>query len=492
MKIAPTAFLRKTYLSSFLQALLLRVDLLWLQLSYFATLFVLGFFVLANLEPRNPLHRPKNFDLFFTSVSAATVSSMATVEMEVFSNTQLFVLAILMLLGGEVFTSMLELQIKRFKLLQTKKTQYFNSNSCTDLENNSNSSKNDTDLKHDSMKFLGFIVLIYFLTVHISAFLLVSLYISLVPSARDVLSNKDLNIPVFSTVTVISTFTNCGYLPTNENMMVFKKDLGLLVILIPLALLGNTLYPVFLRIVLIILRKVSDKEELEYVLRNHSELGYGHLLSGFRCRFLGLTSIGFVGIQFVLLMSMGWKSELMEGLNPLEKVIGSLFQVVNTRHTGESVFDLSLISPAILVLFITLMYLPPYTYFLPREDTDNNKCNEEQKKGLIGFMLVSPLTFLIIGIMLICISEADNMHKDPLNFSVLSIIFEVISGYGSVGFSLGYSCKRQLQPDGNCKDAWYGFAGRWNNISKLILIVVMIFGRLKFIYKNGGKAWKLF
>ncbi|KVI04373.1 Cation transporter [Cynara cardunculus var. scolymus] len=349
--IAPTSFQRKAFVSSFL-----RVDLLWLQLSYFATLSVLGFIVLANLEPRNPLDRPKNFDLLFTSVSATTVSSMATVDMEVFSNTQLFILSILMLLGGEVFTSMLELQIQKFRLLEIKKTRYFDSNGCTDLENNSNSLKNNgIDLKHDSMKFLGSIVLIYFLTVHISSFLLVSLYISLVPSAKEVLSSKDLNITVFSTVTIISTFTNCGYLPTNENMMVFKKDLGLQLILIPLGLLGNTLYPVFLRILLSILRKVSDKEELEYVLRNHWELGYSHLLSGFRCRFLGLTCIGFIGIQFVVFVSMGWKSELMEGLNPLEKVIGSLFQVVNTRHTGESVFDLSLVTPAILVLFIMLM-----------------------------------------------------------------------------------------------------------------------------------------
>ncbi|KAI3735985.1 hypothetical protein L6452_15514 [Arctium lappa] len=307
MMITPSAFVMNTYFCSFLRALLLRVDLLWLLLYYFATLFVLGFFILANLEPRNPLHRPKNYDLFFTSVSAATVSSMATVEMEVFSNTQLLVLAILMLLGGEVFTSMLELQIKKFKLLETNKA-HFNSNGSTDLENDSNSSKSNMDLTYNSMKFLGFIVLIYFLTVHIGSFTLVSLYINLVPSAKEVLSNKGLNIPVFSIVTIISAFANGGFLPTNESMMVFKKDLDLLLILIPIVLLGNTLYPVFLRIILLILRKVSNTEELEYVLKNHSDLVYGHLLSGVRCRFLGLTSMGFICVQFVLLIFMEWKN----------------------------------------------------------------------------------------------------------------------------------------------------------------------------------------
>ncbi|KAL7592658.1 hypothetical protein Lser_V15G33558 [Lactuca serriola] len=473
----------RAILSSFLRALLLRLDPFWRQLCYFVSLFMLGYFVLSILEPRNPMNRPKSYDLLFTAVSAVTVSSMATVEMEVFSNTQLFSLAILMLLGGEVFTSMLELQIQKVKLSEK-------------MKNRSNTSNTDIHLKYNSMKFLGVIVVSYFVAFQISGFLLVSLYVGLVTSAKEVLVKKNLNIQVFSIVTTISTFSNCGYLPTNESMMVFKKNLGLLVILIPLSLLGNTLYPVFLRLLLLFFGKINSREELKYVLDNEAELGYYHLLSGVHCWYLALTSIGFIVIQFVLLISIGWKSQAMDGLNPSEKVIGSLFQVVNTRHAGESVFDLSLISPAIIVLIITMMYLPAYTYFLPREDKHNLPITavnhiKEHKKSSIGFLLLSPLPILVIIIMLICITESDNMQKDPLNFSVLNIIFEVISAYGNVGFSLGYSCKRQLQPRRDCIDSWYGFSGRWSNISKLILILAMIFGRLRKFHKRGGKVWKL-
>nr|UUA81707.1 HKT7 protein [Agrostis stolonifera] len=97
-----------------------RLGSLLVHVAYFLTISWLGYVILGQLRFRAPpgdgRRRPRGIDLFFTAVSAATVSSMSTVEMEVFSNGQLVVLTALMFAGGEVFISLLGLASKWSKL----------------------------------------------------------------------------------------------------------------------------------------------------------------------------------------------------------------------------------------------------------------------------------------------------------------------------------------------------------------------------------------
>ncbi|MCD7471409.1 Sodium transporter hkt1 [Datura stramonium] len=517
-------------ISSLYKSILFRVNKFFIQLFYFIFISIFGFCILKTLKPRSSGDfTPRNLDLFFTSVSAVTVSSMSTVEMEVFSNSQLILITFLMLIGGEVFISMVGLHLVRPKFKPWRKDSKIESvlsstttssprnsnfniddieldivvlpdspkpNSEKDESQNDFGSSDTQTLKYQSIKFLGVVTLVYLLVVNILGISSVVVYFVCVSSAKDVLRNKGLKTFTFAIFTTVSTFASCGFVPTNENMMVFSKNSGLLLILIPQMLFGNTLYPTCLRLSIRFLGKLfSKKREAKYLLKRSREIGHLHLLPSQHSRLLVVTVFGFIFVLFILFSALEWNSSALNGLNGYQKFVGSFFQVVNARHTGETIVDISTVAPAILVLFIVMMYFPPYTSFMPVKGVVENPeelFGEKQGRGKVAENLIlSQLSYLFIFIVLICITEKKGMKDDPLNFNVLNITLEVISAYGNVGFTTGYSCDRMINPDPTCKNKWYGFVGRWSDEGKIILIIVMFYGRLKKFNMDGGKAWKL-
>nr|AAK52962.1 putative potassium-sodium transporter [Mesembryanthemum crystallinum] len=479
-----------SYISSLYEYIIFQVHPFWHHLFYYIIVSLLGYFSLkatSRKQRSSPVFsdpRHDDLDLFFTSVSATTISSMSTIEMEDFSSPQLVVLIILMLSGGEVFLSLLGLQLRKSKhRKREQKNILLNSPS--------------EGMKYKSLVALGHVVLGYLLVCHIIGYSLASLYISISRSASNVLERKHIEMHLFSLFVTVSTFSNCGFIPTNENMMVFKGNSGLLLILIPQILLGNKLYPSCLRLVLWVLEKLTGKAEFSYILKKNDELGYGLFFSQVDALLLAVTAVGLVMVQFVVFCILEWNSVALMDLNWHQKLVGSLFQTVNSRHSGESIIDLSLISPATMVLFVVMMYLPSYTTFIPvgydKEISPEMSSKKSKKQGcsIAENLKFSQLSYLAIFVMIVCITERRNLVEDPLNFNVFNIIVEVISAYGNVGFSMGYSCKRRLGDIGTCKDAGYGFVGRWSRQGKMVIILVMLFGRLKRFNFKGGKAWKL-
>ncbi|KAG9449289.1 hypothetical protein H6P81_009254 [Aristolochia fimbriata] len=490
--------------------LLFRVNPFCRQLCYFLLVTFLGFLLLKALDVRDPSFRPRDIDLFFTSVSAVTVSSMSTIEMEVFSNAQLVVITVLMLVGGEVFFSMLDCLVTKAKLRERREIKIepsnninaeskvelglvvFNETKTQLAAPNYNSilsteAHGQEELRYRCVTYLSFVLLGYLLIAHLGGSLVVFLYVTLVPSARHVLDKKGIEGETFAVFTVVSSFANCGFVPTNENMVVFRKNSGLLLLLVPLFLGGNTLFPCCLRFVLWVLRRVTKRVEFDRMLEKPEEMGSDQLLEPLHCLLLVPTVIGFILVQVIVFCAVEWRSEGLSGMNTYEKIVGALFQSANSRHTGETIVDIATLAPAILVLFVVMMYLPPYTSFLPVSEPRKN----DRKLGWMKSLVLSPISYLSLCVILISLTENSKMREDPINFSVLNVVLEVTSAYGNVGFTMGYSCQRRLKQEGHCKDTWYGFVGRWSDAGKLILIFVMLLGRMKKFNLKGGKAWKL-
>ncbi|MQL97680.1 hypothetical protein Taro_030367 [Colocasia esculenta] len=515
----------------------------WVQLSYFLFLAFMGSLALVTIKPSVPSFKPKYVDMLYLSTSALTVSGLATVEMEVLSQSHVVVYTLLMLLGGEVWVSLLGILVRLPKYRRptaeadgrvdplgielaglTGRTALAHEHGgASATEPNGHSVVvvpedaalgflDSKDIRYRCLRVMACVVFFYLLLIHVSGSLFIFLYLILVPSAKGVLKGKSIRILPFAISITVSSFANGGLIPTNENMIVFKKNAGLLLLMIPQILAGNTMFPVFLRLVVWALRRLTWREEFEHMMQSPRKVGYPHLMGTTKTVFLAATIALFLATQISLFCALEWKTDVLAGLSWFQKVVAASFQTVNSRHAGEAAFDLSTVSTGMLVLFIVMMYLPAYVHFWPFKDGSavSEKPDMERKKrsrSVMDNVILSQLSYLAIFVIILCIIERKKMVEDPVNFSLLNIIFEITrqytnvheitmcvefcSAYGNVGFSLGYSCARQITPDASCKDAWYGFSGRFSSGGKLLIVLVMLFGRLKRHHLGGGKAWIL-
>jgi Trk-type K+ transport system membrane component len=106
---------------------------------------------------------------------------------------------------------------------------------------------------------------------------------------------------------------------------------------------------------------------------------------------------------------------------------------------------------------------------LRRQLTDEGRAEQSTKSYFIRQQLRGQLAhdlwWICLAVFLIMIVESSQFERDPATFSVFNVIFEVVSGYGCVGISVGLP------------DQAYSFCGAWHKFSKLILCAVMLRGR---------------
>ena len=186
------------------------------------------------------------------------------------------------------------------------------------------------------------------------------------------------------------------------------------------------------------------------------------------------------------------------------RVIDGLFQAFAIRSGGFYVFTISSLAPGLLVLYVLMMYISVYpvtmtirntntyeerslgVYAEDLEQDDEQNTKKDHKGGFFSMFshraspsgsrgyfirrqlhgqLAHDTWWLALAIILITIVETGQIDRNPIDFSIFNIIFEVVSAYGCVGVSVGIPW------------AAYSFCGTWHKLSKLILCAVMIRGR---------------
>lgn len=165
--------------------------------------------------------------------------------------------------------------------------------------------------------------------------------------------------------------------------------------------------------------------------------------------------------------------------------MNGLFQSVELRAGGMYIITISEVSPALQFFYMIIMYLSMYPLIVSLRESNiyeerslgqddatkfgHKSDNDNAPKSQVGVHIRKQLAYDIwwplLAIFLICIVEHNPLDTGAPGYTIFSIMFEVVSAYGTVGLSLGV-------PYDN-----YSFCGSWHVLSKLILLTVMIRGR---------------
>jgi len=214
-----------------------------------------------------------------------------------------------------------------------------------------------------------------------------------------------------------------------------------------------------------------------------------------------------VGLTGVLTSVILWQDRISPALSEHADgtaFVNSLFQAVSTRTAGINSIDVGMLSMGSTFVMMVWMYIAasPTVVIMRKsahqneegefngmseidiqgrheglDDSDGGRVEERQTvKYQARRYFLQDSVYLMILVFLILVLEKDNLLNAKKHASVtdiygdfgfFKIIFDVISAYGTVGFSLGF------------KDANYSFSGALTEYSQLAICVVMFLGRIR-------------
>ncbi|KAF5237990.1 hypothetical protein FAUST_5796 [Fusarium austroamericanum] len=279
---------------------------------------------------------------------------------------------------------------------------------------------------------------------------------------------------------------NLGFTLTPDSMISFRDAKWPMILMSFLAFAGNTLYPVFLRLTIWIMSKITPKtsptqESLTFLL-NHPRRCYTLLFPSGPTWILFsiIFALNFIDILLIILLDL--KNAEVESLPLSARIPAAIFQAASARHTGTASFNLANVSPAVQLSLLIMMYIAVFPIAISIRASNayeekslglwdhEESLNEQNGKSYLLTHMKNQLGFdlwyIFLGTFCICIAEQTRIAdvKDPA-FSVFSILFEVTSAYGNVGLSLGYPTVS------------FSLCGMFGVFGKVVICFMMIRGR---------------
>ncbi|TKA29438.1 hypothetical protein B0A50_03450 [Salinomyces thailandicus] len=345
-------------------------------------------------------------------------------------------------------------------------------------------------IEYRALVTLRNILLWYFFGFHFLGFVVYFPWILETGRWRSVVTDDGVAPAWWGVFTPASMFNDLGFTLTPDSMVSFQTATLPLLFGSYLIIIGNTGFPCMLRFTIWILSKLSIRatpwwEELKFLL-DHPRRCFTLLFPSKATWWLFWVLVLLNAVDLLLFIILDLNDQDILEIPLKYRFLDGWFQATSTRTAGFSCVNLANLPPAIQVSYLIMMYISvfPVAISIRRtnvyeekslgiwggENDDPGPDGAGPEQSFVGQHLRRQLSFdlwyVFLGFFIICIVEGGRLaNHEQYAFTMFSVLFEIVSAYGTVGLSLGY-------PTANTS-----FSGQFHVLSKLVIIAMMLRGR---------------
>ncbi|MDN7146232.1 potassium transporter TrkG [Liquorilactobacillus mali] len=412
--------------------------------TYFG-LIVITFFLLCLPLFRYPGVKVSFLDTFFMAVSTISVTGLSTVSLhEVYNNYGIFLLEFLFQIGGFGVT-----MIATVGMIITGQRISLHHRQLIQVDMNQPRLSGTVRLVYS---VFGLMMVLQFVSG-----IIFSAYLYLTDSLYDLKSALFEGFYI-----AISAVTNAGFDVTGKSLMPFRHDYIFLLLVILLILIGGIGFPVL----------TEFREWLFLKIKTHGKGKYRFSLFS-KIAFLFAVIFFVVGAILIFLSEAGHSFVNMPWG---EKIITSLFYSATTRNAGLQLDSLTGFRTTTLLLFSILMFI----------GASPSSVGGGIRTTTIGILMLYMMAFIrgrknvnifgrrigqddiqkavvVVNLSLMLCTTAILILSFTEKASLISLVFEVASAFGTTGLSLGITSSLSL-------------------VGKCVIIILMFVGRVGMLY----------
>lgn len=338
-------------------------------------------------------------------------------------------------------------------------------------------------IEYRALKLLAIVLCCYFIGFHLLGMVCLTPWITRDKHYSQVVEDVGVSPVWWGFFTPASMFNDLGFTLTPDSMVSFQFAVLPLLLGTFLIIIGNTGFPCMLRFVIWLTSMFVPKgsgvwEELRFLL-DHPRRCFTLLFPSKANWWLFVVLIGLNGIDLIFFIILDLNDPTVTVLPPAFRFLDGLFQAAATRTAGFAVVNIADLHPAIQVSYLIMMYISIFPIAMSMRQTnvyeekslgvwadDDDDAHSSYLGHHLRRQLSFDLWFVFLGFFLIAIVEGSRLENtNDFAFTLFSVLFEIVSAYGTVGLSLGY-------PGVNTS-----FSGQFRTLSKLIIIAMQIRGR---------------